>query len=194
MSLFPTQLDTLAPLPDPSVQTPARAVQTAAQVPALLLGEIFDSLAALEAHLGFSLATGGDVRPDNTGPLPGPGRTVLPLTGHYTVTQAQAGLTGFFVPLAHVLPEARIPFCHPSPALSADLPATSNGAKVSALLRSQNAVLLSAVRASAPSSPVAVSALASGAQSLLAFVLTATGDAFVAGEVLTVNGTFWGGL
>lgn len=95
MSTFPQRVDSLSYVP---AITPNEH-----DAPSALIGAINDSLMAIESHIGFSLATGGDIRPDGTAVSPGPGRRLLPLSGTWSINAAQESLYSVFAPLAQIV-------------------------------------------------------------------------------------------
>lgn len=70
---------------------------------AALVTTLNSALHSIEAHLGFSLVSGGDIRVDGTAVDPGPGRRILTMSGTWHITPNQEGLYGFFTPLSQIL-------------------------------------------------------------------------------------------
>lgn len=70
---------------------------------AALVTTLNSALHSIEAHVGFSLVSGGDIRVDGTAVNPSPGRRVLTMSGTWHVTPNQEGLYGFLTPLSNIL-------------------------------------------------------------------------------------------
>lgn len=195
-SLFPRQIDKIPFVAGSVAQVPKSTSTDANMVPARTLYRLYDGLDQLERHLGFSIASAGDVLVDGTNIAANTaGRIIAPLSAIIRVPANYNSRYSFLLNWSSVFDETEIANARPTAAPGGDI---QSGNPTPTLL-TQDPLIITAKRLTSGLKGSQIYCIASIVPSTTGkpFLCISATDltlAFSTNEPIQINALFWGGI